>query len=356
MKGEYICMQRHRAAATLLCCLSFALTAGCRRQPDNKLAPQPAGGQINAIEELTWTDIDALNRDRTLFILPVGMLEEHGPHLPVGSDTFGVDYESRRVAERLAVALPDWKLVMMPLLHYGSSGANQIGNVAIHPGTYGLRQSTLRSLLADIGGQIAQNRFKWIFVMSGHGAPTHHDALNDACDFVSETFAVKMLNISGLFNADAAIQSKGQRIDAQYFSAADLASFGADLHAGVSETSAVMAVRPDLVRSTYKTLPALRADTMKERQELVRKPGWPGYFSAPARARADYGRDIEAWWVEGMTDLILQAVRGENLFGRPRWPAPLQNSPEYAEVVESALAPERDFERKLERWLANRNR
>ena len=211
----------------------------------------------------------------------------------------------------------------MPMVHYGSSGANQIGNIAVHPGTYGLRQSTLRSLIADIGGQIAQNRFKWIFVMNGHGAPTHHVAVNEACDFVSETFTVTMLNISGLFNADAAIQSKGQKIDAKYFSAADLSSFGSDMHAGVSETSAVLAVRPDLVRSNYKTLPTLRADSLKERRNLARKPGWPGYFSAPARANADYGRDIEAWWVEGMTDLILQAVRGEDLFhrrdGRSLW-------------------------------------
>ena len=305
---------------------------------------------------MTWTDVDALNRDRTLFILPVGMLEEHGPHLPVGTDTFGVDYESKRAAERLAVALPDWHLVLMPMVHYGSSGANQVGNIAVHPGTYGLRQSTLRSLVADIGGQIAQNRFKWIFVMNGHGAPTHHVAVNEACDFVSETFAVTMLNISGLFNADAAIQSKGRGIDAKYFSAADLSSFGPDMHAGVSETSAVLAVRPDLVRSNYKTLPTLRAESMKERQDVARKPGWPGYFSAPARANADYGRDIEAWWVEGMTDLILQAVRGEKLFGRPRWPEPLQNSPEYAQLVEDILAPEREFDGALERWLVQRKR
>jgi hypothetical protein len=167
---------------------------------------------------------------------------------------------------------------------------------------------------------------------------------------------VTMLNISGLFNADAAIQSKGQRIDANYFSAADLASFGPDMHAGVSETSSVLAVRPDLVRSNYTTLPTLRGETLKERQELARKPGWPGYFSAPARARADYGPDVEAWWVEGMTGLILDAVHGTSLFRRPRWPEPLQNSAEYAQVVEAALGPEREFERAFERWSAQRNR
>ena len=80
------------------------------------------------------------------------------------------------------------------------------------PGTYGVRQSTLRSLVADIGGQIVQNRFKWVFVMNGHGAPTHHIAVNEACDFVSEVFDATMVNVSGLFNADAAIQSQGEKI------------------------------------------------------------------------------------------------------------------------------------------------
>lgn len=292
----------------------------------------------------------------TLFLLTVGMLEEHGPHLPVGTDTFGVEYEAARVAESISAALPDWNVVMMPTVHYGSSGANQIGNIAVHPGTYGLRQSTLRSLIADIGGQIAQNRFKWVFVMNGHGAPTHHAAVNDACDFVSDMFKVTMLNISGLFNADPTIQSKGQRMTSKYFSAADVSSFGADVHAGVGETSGVLFVRPDLVRSSYKTLPSVRADSMKERRDLAREPGWKGYFSSPARATADYGRDIEAWWVEGMTDLILHATRGEDLFSRPRWPEPLQSNPDYAQLVDDILAPERDFERELERWLVQRRR
>ena len=47
--------------------------------------------------------------------------------------------------------------------------------------------------------------------------------------------------------------------------------------------------------------------------------------------------------MEGMTDLILQSVRGENLFKRPRWPEPLQNSPEYAQLVDDVLTPEREF-------------
>jgi creatinine amidohydrolase len=292
-----------------------------------------------------------LDRDKTLFLLTVGMLEEHGPHLPIAADTIGVEWEAARVADRLAGTLRDWNVVVMPTVHYGSSGANQVGNVAVHPGTYGVRHATLRSLVADIGGQIAQNRFKWVFVMNGHGAPTHHSAVNDACDFVSEVFDATMLNVSALFSADPAIQSRGEQILARHFSPADRASFGRDPHAGVGETSGILAVRPDLVRPSYRSLPSHRVENRSDMRETASRPDWPGYFSSPARADAAYGREVEGWWVDGMTDLILQAVRGENLRTRPRWPEPLESDPEHDQIIEQALGPEREFEMKFARWL-----
>jgi len=267
-----------------------------------------------------------------------------------------VEYEAGKVADRLTQALPEWNIVLMPAVNYGSSGVNQVGDIAIHPGTYGIRQSTLRSLVADIGGQIAQNRFKWIFVLNGHGAPTHSTAANEACDFVSGVFNITMLNVSGLFMADPAIQSRGEALASKHFSLADVSSFGTDAHAGVGETSGMLAIRPDLVRSTYRSLPSYRVGSISESRDVAQKPGWLGYFSSPARANAAYGRDIETWWVEGMTDLILQAVRGEDLFTRSRWPRPLENDPAYGQVVEDVLAPEREFELRLDRWLGQRRK
>jgi creatinine amidohydrolase len=153
----------------------------------------PPRSKIYKLEELTWPQIDALDAERTLFMLPVGMIEEHGPHLPVGADTLGVTYEANGASRRVSRALPDWNVVMMPPVNYGQGGANVLGDRLVHPGTYAIRQSTLRSLVADLGGQIAQNGFQWIFVMNGHGGPTHEIAINEACDFVSETFDVTML-------------------------------------------------------------------------------------------------------------------------------------------------------------------
>lgn len=313
---------------------------------------QPPAARILELEELRFPQIDALDRERTMFILPIGMLEEHGPHLPIASDTFGVMFEADGVATRVSRQLPDWRLVMMPPIAYGETGANEIGGVLVHPGTYGIRHSTLRSLVADIGGQVAQNGFKWIFVLSGHASPTQGVAINDACDFVSETFGVTMLHVSGLFRADQNIQARGKAIAARHFAAADVASFGLDIHAGVSETSVNLALRPDLVDPGYKTLPANSGQTFDELQAIATRRGWQGYLSAPAKAAAAYGRDVEAWWVDGLSEIVLRAASGEDLSKAPRAPGNLD--PGRAGVFARALENERAFEAKLEAWLAAR--
>lgn len=305
-------------------------------------------------DELTASRIAALDRERTIVILPVGMLEQHGPHLPIGADTLAVMYEANGAARRLTEDLAGWSIVMMPPVNYGQSGANRIGNQRYHPGTYSIRQATLRALIADIGEQLAANRFKWIFVTDGHGAPTHNIAINEACDFVSETYGVTMLHLTALFRADPMIQATGDEITARHFSAADISSFGMDVHAGVNETSAMLAVRPDLVQSVYKTLPSRAGATLDELRRIATAPGWQGYLSSPAKATAAYGREVETWWLNGFADLIVRTVHGENMFTHPRTPdtipAPM------ASVLEDALAEEQAFGMKLEAWLADHGR
>jgi creatinine amidohydrolase len=319
-------------------------------------AGSPSSSNNHKIEELTAPQLNAFNRDKTLFILPVGTLEEHGPHLPIGMDTFSVNSRVGRVSDRVSKALSDWNIVVMPPVNYGEGGANEIGGLHVHPGTYGIRQTTLRSIVADVGGQIAQNRFKWVFVIHGHGGRNHNIAISEACDFISETFKVTMLNLSSLMWADAAAQASAERVDAKYYSAADLTSFGLDLHAGWGETSDLLFVRPDLVRPVYKTLPSLSGKSMAELRQIASAPGWPGYFSAPARARAAYGRENAELRVGVLTDYILRAVRGESFFNRPRYPEHLPTNPATTELNNRSLEQEREFETKLEQWHTRRKK
>ena len=127
-----------------------------------------------------------------------------------------------------------------------------------------------------------------------------------------------------------------------------------DVHAGVDETSAILAVRSDLVRPDYKTLPNRVGRTLEELRRTATATGWQGYLSSPSKATAAYGRAFEEWWVDGFTELILRAVRGENLLHQPRLPETIP--PAVATTLNKAFANERAFEMKFENWLAQRRK
>ena len=98
----------------IVCVMTASAEAGPRQTQRDRSAP---GSRIHKLEELTSPQIDALDRQRTLFILPMGMIEDHGPHLPVGADTIGVTYEANGASMRVSRALPDWNIVMMPAVN-----------------------------------------------------------------------------------------------------------------------------------------------------------------------------------------------------------------------------------------------
>ena len=114
-----------RTVVVLIACL----TSGAIASAQDANAPQRgllAPSTIYKLEELRAPQIDALDRERTLFILPVGMIEVHGPHLPVGTDTLGLIYEANAASRRLSTALAGWNIVMMPPVSYGQGGANEL--------------------------------------------------------------------------------------------------------------------------------------------------------------------------------------------------------------------------------------
>src|SRR5512132_3303953 len=116
-------MQR---AQMLVVVCAVAAAAACAQEKAARQGDGSAPGvsRIYKLEELNWPQIDALERERTLVLLPVGMLEQHGPHLPVGVDTLGVLYEANGVSRRVSQALSNWDIVMLPSISYGHGGAN----------------------------------------------------------------------------------------------------------------------------------------------------------------------------------------------------------------------------------------
>jgi len=310
---------------------------------------------VHDVRRLTATEIASLDRARTAFILPIGMLEEHGSHLPVGSDSLSVESVVDRMLPRLRKDFPGHTFLRMPMEPFGEGGANEIGGLFVHPGTYGIRHTTLRAMVADVGAEIARNGFRWIFVVHGHGSPYHSIAISDASDFVSETFGVTMRNVTSTAWVDPDYLATAGKIAGKYFSKDEVAAIGMDIHAGTSETSGLLASHPDLVRSSYKKLPGRAAPDFAGLRRIARAPGWQGYLSLPAKARVDYGRDLNELEIATHVRLMALAIRGDAT-QRVRYPEPLMAAPGLRPTIDEGLRREEEFARRFDRWLKERKK
>ena len=109
-------------------------------------------------EELTSPEIGALDRDRTVVILPIGSVEQHGNHMPVGTDTLLAQAVSLAVAEKAA------DVVVMPPPWYGFSAHHMR-----FAGSVTLRAETLMAVCEDVVGSVVKHGFRRILIVNGHG-------------------------------------------------------------------------------------------------------------------------------------------------------------------------------------------
>src|SRR6185295_8316231 len=116
---------------------------------------------IHLLEEMSTPAVDALDRDRTVVLLTVSPLEEHGPHLPVGVDAFAARHFAETIAERVVTGRPGWSVVLAPTLHLGSFTFDTVGTIAV-------RQRVVRDAVVDYGTAFAKSGFHWILVANGH--------------------------------------------------------------------------------------------------------------------------------------------------------------------------------------------
>ena len=236
---------------------------------------------IHRLEELSSPALDALSRERTVIVLTVSPLEEHGPHLPVGVDAFTARHFAESVAERLVASRPGWTVVLAPPLHLGTFTFDAVGTVTV-------RQRAVRDVVVDYGASLARAGFRYILVANGHAGPGHLVALEEAAAIVSRRYRVTMASFSGHL---AWLFLRGGYLDkleaalGRPLSAAERAAFADDAHAGWLETSVMLWLRPDLVDAGYRTLPPARfALPSRLRPNYPLRNGGLGYVGHPALA------------------------------------------------------------------------
>jgi Uncharacterized protein, putative amidase len=256
---------------------------------------------VHRLEEMSTPALDALDRDRTLVLLPVSPLEEHGPHLPVGVDAFAARHFAEALAERITAARLGWSAVLAPTLHLGSFTFDTVGTVRI-------RQRVVRDAVVDYGASLARAGFRWIVVANGHGGPGHLVALEEASAIVSRRHRVTMASVSGYL---AWQFLRGRYLPAiedalgRGLSAEERAAFADDAHGGLWETSLMLWLRPDLVANDYRDLPAARYSLARRLvPNYPLRGGGQGYVGHPALADPAFARATSAVLLAEGLDLV----------------------------------------------------
>ena len=239
--------------------------------------------EVLRLEELTFTGLAELLTRRPVGLWPVGAVEPHGPHAPLGTDGL----IAVGICERAAARLDDPPCIVLPALPFG---VTRFG--ASFPGTLGVSESTLAAVVRDVAGAAGTQGFRRLAIVNCHFEPEQVQTLRDVC---TET---------GVLYLDLVRRQAAERLTEEFRSGS--------CHAGRYETSLVLADAPQLVdRSRMRELPAVEVDMPAAMASGLHDFPSMGmteaYCGAPAEASAEEGLAT----FETLTDLLVELILQE---------------------------------------------
>ena len=251
---------------------------------------------IRDLAEMTWEEARDLDRGRSVAIVPVGAVEAHGPHLPLGTDVIIAQAMARAGAARIeaqgmtAVILPPIPFTAAPF------GAGFVGTLSVAP-------STVTALLVDLARELTRQGFAALAIANAHLDPAHRDALAAA------ERAARKGHLLPVIYPDITQKPWASRLTEEFRSGA--------CHAGRFEGSIVLAARPDLVRDGVRKglppNPASLAHAIRDGKRTFEEAGGPrAYFGWPADATVEEGQST----VETLGAVLAEAVLGALAPGR----------------------------------------
>jgi creatinine amidohydrolase len=243
----------------------------------------------------TFTEIAGLPAE-TVAVLPLGAIEQHGPHLPVSTDYLIASSVAEAAVSTAAVDVP---VVLLPALAYTKSDEH-----AWAPGTIWLSWETLMRTLIDIGRSLAATPIRRLFFLNGHGG---NSALGQvACRELRREFGLQTF----LGHPSVPVDHGGRT--------SEPSELGMGIHGGFHETSMVLHLRPDLVHLQLAT-PAVPTGLTAYQQIGFGKPvsfGWlsddfgpAGHIGDPTGATATVGKAHFEAAVETMAAALAEAAR-----------------------------------------------
>lgn len=221
-----------------------------------------------------WADhtsesIAAMDRERVVALLPLAATEQHGPHLPLSTDTLIAEGLVRATVARLPEALP---LLVLPTVSVGKSNEH-----ARYPGTLTLSLATLMSLWGEIAAGVVASGIKRLVLFNSHGGQAN--AMDIAVRDLRERHGILTVAVSwGALGLPAGLFDEHE--------------VRHGIHGGAIETSLVLALAPQLVRTErLQRFGSLTETLERENQYLSITPrgkiGWQTQDLSPLGACGD---------------------------------------------------------------------
>jgi len=234
-------------------------------------------------KEMNREEFAAAMKGSPVVILPIGSMEEHGAHLPLGSDTFEIDFVINRLSEKL-------DCMILPTLNYGNCGSTYN-----FPGTISVSFDSLRAFITDILKEVIRHDGRRILVISGHAGTDHMAAMRMAAKSIVKDYPDAKIMV--MSDYDLVPDYKGGNIPSW------------DGHAGKAETSRMLNIRPDISKRG-------KTATRAKYREFVVLPDPESQFPTgvsgdPRSASAELGKKIDGYILRRLLGLIEKNLGAE---------------------------------------------
>lgn len=253
------------------------------------------------LAKIAFPEVERLARSgKAVTILPVGVVEEHGVHLPLGLDSFAAEVYAASAAPHLEEN--GYEVVVAPTISYG------VARAAIDfPGTLSLEPETLRSMVVEIGRSLARHGLTRLVILNGHRDLHHMKALDQARTILVEEKSAQVLCVG--FASDPAMTAACYRDGVKHLYRSPRPD--REGHGGESETSVALDSFPEMVNhQVLKTLDAnfdYDVDAFRnETKDYGTISGGRGYFGWPQAATAETGKQLVAIRGQNIANVILR--------------------------------------------------
>ena len=254
------------------------------------------------LAKIPFPEVERLSQaGKALVILPVGVVEEHGAHLPLGVDSYAAEAYATAAAPHLEEK--GYEVIVAPTVNYGV--ARQALNFA---GTLTLRPETLKSLVVDIGRSLAKHGFSRLVILNGHRDLDHMRTLAAARSVLVDENTAQVLCTG--FASDPAVTAACYRDGVKQFYRSPRPD--REGHGGESETSVALHCFPELVKQELvgRLEPNFDYDVeafRNETKDYGTLSGGCGYFGSPQVASAETGKQLVATRGRNIAQVILNA-------------------------------------------------